>query len=196
MRKIIIISTITLVAIILTVHPGFAKKFFNTPFLEKVERTPTLDANTDNTIENKSTYKDSMIAITWNPDSNALYFDITNLSGNDFDIIWTECYINDTFNKYTVIHEEVKYIREMPPTSLGAGKKLEDFLYPTAFVKFERAGRISSIRYKEIYKKKLKENEATPDTFTPQTLIATLTLDAGGTRYVYDFHFKTEVVEK
>ena len=84
----------------------------------------------------------------------------------------------------------------MPPTGLSAGEKLEDFLYPSAFVKFEHGGRISTIRYKEIYKKKLKENEAAPDAFTPQTLIATLTLDAGSTRYVYDFHFKTEVLEK
>jgi hypothetical protein len=196
MKKIIIISTIALAVIFITVHPCFAKKFLNTPFLEKVERTPQIDANTGKTIENKTTYKDSIIAVTWNPDSNGLYFELTNQSGNEFNIVWTECYINDSINKYTVIHEEVKYLREMPPTGLGPGKKLEDFLYPSAFVKFEHGGRISTIRYKEIYKKKLKESEAAPGAFTAQTLTATLTLDDGNTHYVYDFHFKTEVVEK
>lgn len=196
MKRIFIFGTIGSILLILLVYPGFAKKYLNSPFLEKVERTPPLAEGEINSIDNKYTYRDPLISITWKPEPTAFYFTVTNLSGSNFEIIWKESFLKDSFSKYTVIHGGIKYPREIEPTRLGPGKKMKDFLYPTAFVKYERSGRISNLRYKGIYVKKMKEKDVADNAFVSETFVATLTLRAGDNRYSYQFHFKTELVEK
>jgi len=196
MKRIFTFTAIGLVVLFFIAYPGFAKKYLNTPFLEKVVRTPPLEEGAANSVENKTTYKDPLISVTWNPEPTAFYFTLNNLSGENFEIIWSECYLKDSFSKYTVIHEGMRYPREISPTRLAAGKSLRDFMYPTAFVKYERSGRISNLRYKGIYKKKLKEKDVAENAFVPETFVVTLTLTAGDNRYAYEFHFKTELEEK
>lgn len=196
MKRTFISGAIGLILLILVVYPGFAKKYLNTPFLEKVERTPPLEEGAANAIENKTTYKDALISITWKPEPTAFYFNIANLSGANFEIVWSESFIGDSFNKYTVIHEGIRYPRDITPSRLAPGKTMKDFLYPTAFVKYERGGRISNLRFKPIYKKKLKEKDVADNAFVPESFIVTLTIRAGDNRYSYRFHFKTELIEK
>lgn len=198
MKKILIPGIIVFV---LTTYIVSAKKYLSVPTLEKVERDPAIEnvTNTEaggsgTTMEN-GTYKDNLLGVSWEPDPRGFYFDLTNLSQTPFTVVWEECFINDAFSRYAIIHAGVKYVREMPPTEIGPGKNLKDNLYPSAFCKFER-GKISTIRPKNIYKKKLKEKEATDGAFSPETFVVTLALDSAGTRYTYTFHFKTALVEQ
>jgi hypothetical protein len=192
-----------IICFVLVAYPAFAKKYLNVPILEKVERNPAVE-NVENTpnaetggtgtnVEN-GTYKDNLLSITWDPDPKGFYFDLVNLSQSPLTVAWQECFISDGFSNYAVVHAGVKYVREMPATEIDPGKNLKDNLYPSAYCKFER-GKVSSIRPKAIYKKKLKEKDVTDGAFSPRTFVVTLALDSGGTRYTYKFHFKTSAVE-
>jgi hypothetical protein len=190
-----------IICFMLTAYFVFAKKYLNVPTLEKVERNPavetvqdTANGGTGISMEN-GTYKDNLLNITWNPDPKGFYFNLDNLSQAPLTVVWQECYISDGFSRYAVVHSGVKYVREMPSTKIGPGKSLKDNLYPSVYCKFER-GKISSIRPKAIYKKKLKEKEVADGAYSSQTFIVTLALDSGGTRYTYKFQFKTAVSEQ
>ncbi|UCH96994.1 MAG: hypothetical protein JSV88_09125 [Candidatus Aminicenantes bacterium] len=89
-----------------------AKKYYNTPFLEKAERIPTPE--TETTVEQKTTYKDNFITITWNPDPLGFYFELVNKFASPLRIIWAECYLHDPYSKYTIVHGGIRDPREMP----------------------------------------------------------------------------------
>lgn len=188
MRKIFVFS---ILFFLLLVNTGLAKKYVNSPFLDQVERTPPLDAV--GTIDNKISYKDVMIQVTWNPTPTGFNFKMTNLSAAPFSIIWEETYFNDSMNKYTIVHDGIKDIREMPPTTVAPGAEVSDFLYPAAFVRYIQ-GRYSDLRVKEIFNDKVKEKDV--PNFSPSTFKATITLGVGEDRYSYVFYFKTELLEK
>ncbi len=187
MKKVLCIAIIFLSFTI----TGLAKKYINTPFLEKVQRVPAIENAP--APEKSGVYKDGLIEIQWEPTPRGFNFTVVNQSNEPFSIIWQECYINDSFNKYTVVHGGIKDIRNMPPSSVSSRSKLHDFLYPAAFARYVR-GRYTELRQKTIYQKKFKEKEAAD--YVPQPFVVTLTLQAGDARYTYDFHFKTELAEK
>jgi hypothetical protein len=179
----------------LLIHPGFAEKYYNTPFLEKVERTPAVETNTNIVIDKNGVYKDRLISITWNPEPLGFYFELTNESESTISVIWSECYLEVSFFKYTIVHGGIKDIRVMPPTDIASQNKCTDFLYPAAFTRYVR-GRYTERRHKVIYKDKVKKKVIDTNAFSPQRFIATLTLKSGDNQYAYHFHFKTEPVEK
>ncbi|MCP4219030.1 MAG: hypothetical protein GY765_30630 [bacterium] len=169
---------------------GPAKKFINTPFLEKVEREPAVEK--DVVLEKNGTYKDQLIHIVWSPSPRGFDFVLINQSTAPIKVIWKQCYLKDAFSKYTIVHGGIKGIEQQPASSISPKKKLSDHIYPAAFVKYVR-GRYTEIRQKTIYKKKFKEKDA--PFFSATTFTATLTLLTGDTLYKYLFHFKTELVE-
>ncbi|MCP5105483.1 MAG: hypothetical protein GY950_19000 [bacterium] len=83
MKKLFIFVILGIViGFFLVVTPGLAKKFYITPVLEKVERTPAVEPNTGNSIENKVTFKDPLINITWPPDPKGFRFVVINVSAS------------------------------------------------------------------------------------------------------------------
>ncbi len=183
---------IFLISMFLLITPCLAKKYYNTPFLEKVERTPA--STTEIAVDsNNNTYKDQVMTITWEPAPRGFSFELINTSSSSFTILWSECYISDSFNKYTIVHAGVKSVRNLPPSSVGAGKSLSDFFYPAAFARHVR-GRYTEIRQKTIYKKKFKEKEA--KNFNAVTYTATMTVQTTETLLTYKFYFKSKLLEK
>ena len=188
MRRILLIIA---VSFSLFVTPVLAKKFVNSIYLEKVERTPAVD--TDTVMEKSGVYKDPLITIVWDPAPRGFAFALTNESNNPFTIIWHQCFLSDAMNKYTIVHGGIKNINNMPPSTIASKKKLEDLLYPAAFARFVR-GRYTDLRQKTIFKKKLKIKTAAD--FISQAFKATLAIQVGDTLYTYKFYFRTEAVEK
>ena len=184
-----------IVGLVLLVNPGFAKKYYNTPFLEKVERKPTVETGTNIVIDKKGIYKDQLISIAWNPKPLGFYFELINESGSTASILWDECYLEDSSAKYTIVHGGIKDIRVMPHISIAPKKKIEDFIYPAAFARFV-GGKYTEMRHKKIYKEKVKKKVVDTNSFTSQVFIVTLSLKSGDNYYTYIFHFKTELVEK
>jgi hypothetical protein len=187
--------TFCFIGLFLLIHTGFAKKYYNTPFLEKVERTPAIETNTNILIDKNGVYKDPLISITWNPDPLGFYFELTNESESTISVVWDECFLVVSICKYTIVHDGIKDIRVMPPTDIAPQNKLNDFIYPAAFARYVR-GRYTEQRHRVIYKSKVKKKVIDTNSFTPELFTATLTLKAGDNQYVYEFHFKTELVEK
>lgn len=178
---------------ILLANFGLAKKYYNIPFLEKVERTPAIEK--DFSINEKLTYKDPLINITWEPEPKGFYFNLTNVSDSTISIIWHECYLDDSILKYTIVHKDIKNIQVMPSTNISPKKKIDDYVYPSAFVRFVH-GRYTELKQKKIYRKKIKQKTVSNNSYKPQTFIITMTIKADDNHYVYVFHFKTELVEK
>jgi hypothetical protein len=181
--------------LLVNINIGFAKKYYNTPFLDKVERKPVTETDTNIIIDKKGIYKDRLISIAWSPEPLGFYFELTNESESTVSILWEECYLGNSFTKYTIVHSGIKDIRVMPPTSIASQKKLNDFIYPAAFARYVR-GRYTEIRFKKIYNEKVKKKVIATNSFTPQSFIATLSLKSGDNYYTYVFHFKTELVER
>ncbi len=179
--------------VVLSVNPGFAQKYYNTPFLEKVERKPAVETETNIVVDKKGVYEDSLISIAWNPGPLGFYFELTNESGSTISIHWKECYLEDSSAKYTIVHGGIKDIRVMPPIKTSPGKKLKDFIYPAALARFV-GGKYTEIRHKKIYKEKVKKKAVAA--FTPQKFIVTLSIESSDNYYIYTFYFKTELVEK
>ncbi len=181
--------------LLVNINIGFAKKYYNTPFLEKVERKPAVETDTNIGVDKKGVYKDRLISIAWNPEPLGFYFELTNESGSMVSILWDECYLEDSSAKYTIVHGGIKDIRVMPHTRIAPQKKLKDFIYPAAFSRFV-GGKYTEMRHKKIYKEKVKKKVVGTNSFTSQWFIVTLSLKSGDNYYTYTFHFKTELVEK
>ena len=181
--------------LLVNINIGFAKKYYNTPFLEKVERKPAVETDTNIVVDKKGVYKDRLISIAWNPKPLGFYFELTNESGSTVSILWDECYLENSLTKYAIVHSGIKDIRVLPPTSIAPQKKIKDFIYPAAFARYVQ-GRYTEMRYKTIYKEKVKKKVIAANSFTPERFIAILSLKAGDDYYTYTFHFKTELVEK
>lgn len=188
-KKVLMLSVIVL----LTFYASYAKNYVNSFILEKVDRTPALEGQPET--DGKRAYKDPLIQVKWDPDPRGFHFKLSNLSAQNISIVWNECFIFDFISKYTIVHSNIRDIREQPPTTLAPNDEISDFLYPAAFVPY-RHGKYSGLRLKEMYDPDVPEKAITANEYTPRKFTLTVTITTATESFKYEFRFITQAVEE